>query len=1489
MLRKTKQVPACRIADSFSSYILSKRLDPECSLTTVPYQKMTRILGPGEYANGTTVDLGFTFWFNGIEYSSIIVSTQGFITLGTAGISNYLSNDEDPTSIKPVISAVGALICPWWIDSLTVPEEVPTYGPLGGVYYYKEHSPEGVRGIVRWVSNNYLSTPTNVVLIYECVLYEGSGKIEFRYAPKIIVDNYAIATSVAEPAGYGGVTGIWTTGTVHFRDFTHEYNTPFGGATASFAFSYTEGAGTNLPWKYDRRAIEVTTTIMIGELVTTGILPATWPAIATCAIWAFEPLQHSTKNLPRVDVRVLDSTPYENSSIRYFNDRKTLIYGKSDDQHVDYPTTFTGLYSGIEGSPTSLINRLTSLSSSTGNVTKAADYWMQRGIVDEKKRISPFDESSLTEQGPIIKGTSFYTTGSDANEYIEGYTQNIGAKKIIRLSLPILSETLLRPTTSSMYYYDPTKKAVLEYGTAIRKDPGDLYAPGVMADSLGFTPLGTIASQIVSESYDRHFTLVSTNNESDMRHDECASGFGIAYTAPERRQAMMFSNTNMFTVSPSMDVARSGTIHLDSILDKQFLIEKVIFDIPLAAGPGWTQDTTRTKRTTGFDDYYVTPAFPAARTSATAGSLCDVVNDWPIDVGGPCVTVGLMNQTRAPTHAVRDLIVSGTIIPKIDDSSSINIEKSHVLPIVDFNDGSHRTLTHYSITQQGFRAFNLEPGAVVVPNAAGYFTGSVTVPLKVMTSNGFTVWPRIMTGPSGSSYFAKAQTANGHTPGDTAFEQNDYMYYAESNKMTMMIQDANGVSLSTPTIQMGEYGNEFVTLETTYIYNGITAAQPGLGSRIASTNPLGRSQFGFTHTGRSIRDMIGVTSTNVKNVLYPFKDQISSYISSIYALPNSSWMDSDGATQSTDRFIPDVVTVVESQQYAPYLVDPKDELIFFMSKCRPIKSASLSMLQHDSGTFDAFSPGDITHSVGRVYATLTGSHDIRVISGTLNITLIGSYVKENQEHDSVGFNERLYSPAISDVIGNDAIIDQTDSEYTPTHEGTYLDDLITGSLLSFSRNLKSYIIGERAKVYSSVKANLNFNRSDSSFPRMSSPDLATSVTPVRELCPSIRFSQAHDARERFYDTLLPSLSDIWTTDGIGVFDGSLYSQVAGPTTITSPAAMFYLGPVTDPRENSSDASPFVAPYYSTLNMSNLEWQRAFPWEPRYSSLARFASPFQSIKTSKSIDWSTKTITDLIKNRSSAVITMQGGIASLVARLQFPYRFGLNIRKYSNVGGAGNQYGITYSDQGEFLKVAYGYSSRDPSNPGAAGLGSVNNGYVYVDKLIGHPMTTKYRGGIFTIGAAASVKHHVIGVTIEGWKYGILNGFRQTSKSIFRRDRYGQYRDMLEQRMDGKFFYEFVGSTESSATTGSMMTMLLNRGAAESQSTITAAPVSVKFIDVNGRLTSPEKTDSNNLSLEATSSLPYFDGEFRNRPSITPIFNQTMVVGIQDKFGNLSIS
>ena len=114
--------------------------------------------------------------------------------------------------------------------------------------------------------------------------------------------------------------------------------------------------------------------------------------------------------------------------------------------------------------------------------------------------------------------------------------------------------------------------------------------------------------------------------------------------------------------------------------------------------------------------------------------------------------------------------------------------------------------------------------------------------------------------------------------------------------------------------------------------------------------------------------------------------------------------------------------------------------------------------------------------------------------------------------------------------------------------------------------------------------------------------------------------------------------------------------------------------------------------------------------------------------------------------------------------------------------------------------------------------------------------------------------------IRGWKYGLISALPENSSAVYRHDTYGQFRDMLEQRSDARFF------------------KTVQRGSFKGRNFVTASPVRVRFVDEDGRLTMPEKTWSQNLSRFCTSSLPYFDdGIPRNRDLDTSQLNTSFAI------------
>lgn len=135
----------------------------------------------------------------------------------------------------------------------------------------------------------------------------------------------------------------------------------------------------------------------------------------------------------------------------------------------------------------------------------------------------------------------------------------------------------------------------------------------------------------------------------------------------------------------------------------------------------------------------------------------------------------------------------------------------------------------------------------------------------------------------------------------------------------------------------------------------------------------------------------------------------------------------------------------------------------------------------------------------------------------------------------------------------------------------------------------------------------------------------------------------------------------------------------------------------------------------------------------------------------------------------------------------------------------------------------------------------------------------------------------LSTVIRGWKYGLVSGFPTHTKSIFRRDRYGQFRDMLEQRQYTKFVQVNQSPTDDLATTkNDPMGNARNSAKAVSSDNVGPSAVEVNFVrqqykrdergigHIYNQKVSPELTTSQNLSAEVTSSVPYADGIARHR-------------------------
>lgn len=297
-----------------------------------------------------------------------------------------------------------------------------------------------------------------------------------------------------------------------------------------------------------------------------------------------------------------------------------------------------------------------------------------------------------------------------------------------------------------------------------------------------------------------------------------------------------------------------------------------------------------------------------------------------------------------------------------------------------------------------------------------------------------------------------------------------------------------------------------------------------------------------------------------------------------------------------------------------------------------------------------------------------------------------------------------------------------------------------------------------------------------------------------------RYSEANSVTERFYDSLVPPLDEILRR---GRYFTRLYAWL-----------LFGTGPRNVITVNL-DSNQYSSIY---LNHSSNDWSRSFPFEPRYSTVLRATTQ------------------------------------------KFFARFLLNFFSFYSYYGR-------YFDMNDNMVIKVGVGNNvhnigiDQIDPGAQRVGLRNEVALKLLYGIGQ-FNNCYRAGSKTFGATDRplmienvFTNSYAGAEIRGWKYGLINGLPQYSKALYRRDRYGQYRDMLEQRQDTKFF-QTVDEAERIGRR-----LLATK---KNLSYASTAVVNVKFLNSSGSRMRPEETYSSNLSFEATSSLPFFDGQVRNR-------------------------
>lgn len=328
------------------------------------------------------------------------------------------------------------------------------------------------------------------------------------------------------------------------------------------------------------------------------------------------------------------------------------------------------------------------------------------------------------------------------------------------------------------------------------------------------------------------------------------------------------------------------------------------------------------------------------------------------DIGGPGVTFALYNQiSTGPSRTRRDLILSGTFTHEFDNIAEITFSNSPDISAGASN-WNNEAGAIWQLVPRGFKAYATPSSVVYASNQAGnyFYTGSVQLKCTAEISNGILV----------RDSFVMAQ---GFDDGISSPDLD-----AAKNTLDLLFSSSN-LTFNTNLYDLfgdtgGPNGSNFRT------------------TNILSINNFGRGAVGFEPSGRSVLGKEYTTFNYQPTYENPF--YLYQGTNTLTDLKNSL----PGTGGGDDVVIASTIVNKSKSTVSPYLVFPGDKLILSVSKSRPVFFSTLVSSPYTSGSIQ---------------------HDIKLTTGSINITLYGSLVSNGREfHDTL--NQQLSSDAIHDVV-----------------------------------------------------------------------------------------------------------------------------------------------------------------------------------------------------------------------------------------------------------------------------------------------------------------------------------------------------------------------------------------------------------------------------------------------------------------------------------------
>lgn len=235
---------------STSKMLLYERTD---DVDLVPMSSPTTVLGPNSTSIATGIAIGFTFRYDGADYTTLALCARGF--------ARFSGTETSGTNANLFASNTNVLIAPWW-DSLATADTVG----------YVQYETQGTAPLRRFVAEWYVKlwsgqTATDCDRAkMQLVLYETMDKHEVRYGAIDVVGSPSRG-SYGASRGCKGNTGVDTANYIDYEGSTRALGGSSSTSTATLAAPVDWPTSTlkcEPNWPMSGRYVEIPSSALTG-------------------------------------------------------------------------------------------------------------------------------------------------------------------------------------------------------------------------------------------------------------------------------------------------------------------------------------------------------------------------------------------------------------------------------------------------------------------------------------------------------------------------------------------------------------------------------------------------------------------------------------------------------------------------------------------------------------------------------------------------------------------------------------------------------------------------------------------------------------------------------------------------------------------------------------------------------------------------------------------------------------------------------------------------------------------------------------------------------------------------------------------------------------------------------------------------------------------------------------------------------------------------